>query len=294
MAPDWRQRRPAVPRKLVRAIVSTHPSHEDCRSVVAGSSPFRHHQDRVWPTAVQTVDRREMAIDLDKKADEWKEQLETLAGACFNLAHIDAVFWQVHAIFGKNDALQEGEPVFQNWMVQCYARSLAVGLRALVDNRKDVVSFKKLVGDMIKHREQVLTRERCVALYTDSRQAQRNFDALAGERATFVPKRVLKRWSDDLDSLNARIRDYCNQNITHLKPNLSPVGLTSTDLRLGLRAVQKMLEDCEFLLKASVLMSMEPAIQGLWTVPFRTIWIPPGKKLPPFERLKDVKLPGED
>lgn len=79
-----------------------------------------------------------------------------------HMAHVDNVFWQIHAIIRANPALASGG-TFQDWIAGCYVDSVTSGLRRLSDERKGVISLWRVLEAM-KALGPLLTKDRYVTL----------------------------------------------------------------------------------------------------------------------------------
>src|SRR5262245_51200075 len=95
---------------------------------------------------------------------ELNEALARLRNAVSYLAHVDDVYWQVQAVLGANEALRRDARVFQEWMTNCYAESIAVGLRRLADHDHRTLSLYRTL-ERVKQRATEFTRAWFVGLF---------------------------------------------------------------------------------------------------------------------------------
>ena len=112
----------------------------------------------------------------------WQQEFDKVWADLKRLTQLDDVFWQVQAIVDSNPKLT-ARSVFLEWLGLCYSAAVMVGLRRLTEDSPGVVSFVRLLHDMERHSEGVLTERRFLMLWGEGLEelAPLSFDRLGGE-----------------------------------------------------------------------------------------------------------------
>lgn len=220
---------------------------------------------------------------------EVRGHLDRLQSALFHLAHIDDVFWQVQAILHSNTGSSADGAVFQDWMAYCYADSMAVGLRRLVDSDERTFSLYRLLQE-IKARAGDFTRQWYVESHPMDmrRKADRWFSELVGGAADRLSRAIVETKQKDLADSFQIVKGFVDQFVAHtdIHPTAQPA--TFSDIRQAVVSAFGVLQWSGRIIDSTTVISPVPVIQANWLRVFRTPWLSPGQKPPAYEHLTDL------
>ena len=213
----------------------------------------------------------------DQRFEKWNQWLEIIRIDVTNLSVSRHIFWEVQNIIKANAKIQLASS-FYEWMGPAYAVFQSVGLRRLVDSRKDTVSFRRLLAE-IARQPGVISRERYVALYEDSvirkRIADRAFDKFAGPGKPHIDPGMVRKDHDQLIRKIEGMKDYVDKRVAHFaerEPTRLP---TYGDIDDCLDFVEALLKKYLAVLRAEAHLEILPTWQYDWKQIFRYPWIEP-------------------
>lgn len=127
--------------------------------------------------------------------------------------------WDVLAyVYNEAPEVVREDATILVWFRLGFARSQALGVRRMADNRSDVVSLARLI-DRVRRYPEVLTRERFLAMQGVGeglgRLAQDWFDGLAGTGDCIDPS-IPARDFDYLRAETETVREWVNKSVAHL------------------------------------------------------------------------------
>jgi hypothetical protein len=148
------------------------------------------------------------------KWDAWFDQLDTETINLVVQRHLYGEFVQV---VKSNPRLREPN-LFLFWHSVWYSSAMAISIRKLVDPRKDVISYRRLLEE-IRDNPTVITRARFKLNFVDSNYdeslADLDFDNYAGAGREHLDPSVVKGEIDELLNKTARLRKYVNKRVAH-------------------------------------------------------------------------------
>jgi HEPN superfamily AbiU2-like protein len=212
----------------------------------------------------------------------WRNQLRIIYEDVVGLHHSRRVLRRAREIYRANAALQT-DHFFIAWLTKNYAEATAVGIRRLTDDRRDVVSFWRLLLDLEKHAT-ILTREWYVN--ESLRRAPANdlawwrvhanaeFDLFGPNDALHASPALIRQDRDKLDTIARLARDFVNAKIAHRSVKDFDEAVTLTDLSDTLDHLGELLKRYHLLLEQAGLLTAEPEIPTDWEWVFRTAWLP--------------------
>jgi hypothetical protein len=220
---------------------------------------------------------------------ELSKDLESLCGAVYRLAHVDDVFWQVQAILKANKDFEPDGAVFQNWMASCYADSIAVGLRRLVDADKRTRSLFRILEKMKPHAHE-FSRSWYVGRHTDElqRMAHAGFSDLVGGEIDALTEDIIARQQETLKASLKVVSDYTDQFVAH--SDMKPVARVPTfvEVREAIVDAFDVIRWLGLLIDSSAILSPVPVIQTNWLRNFQVPWLTPEQKIPAYDHLDDL------
>lgn len=215
--------------------------------------------------------------------------LESLQQSVNHLAHIDDVFWQMQAILKANTEFKEDGAVFQNWMAFCYADSMAIGLRRLVDTDSRTQSIYRLL-EKLKPRSAEFSRTWYLSLHqqTMREDADKWFTNLVGGPHERLTVDVIEEKQADLRKSLKSVSDFADQFVAHF--DLSPVAKPPSfdNARDSIVAAFRVVQWLSSIIASVGLLSPVPKIQSNWLRNFQVPWIKPGQTPPPYVHLDEL------
>lgn len=211
--------------------------------------------------------------ELFKQWDEWLKIIYTDIQELVIRRHI---FWEVQKIIRANHRIQKSSS-FYTWMGSVYAAAASIGIRRQIDERKDVISFYRLLFE-IRRKPEVLSRKRYVSLYSEpeirARVADRHFDRFAGRGKPHVDPRIVGKDITDLTAITSKIKDYANERVAHIGKKGPKIVPTYKDLDECIDVMENLLIKYWALFHAEAIKNLLPTWQYDWKEIFRTPWIP--------------------
>lgn len=213
----------------------------------------------------------------------WRQEYETIYNDVVDLHHKRHIFRDTMAIIERNPALRaEGGYVFENWLVENYAVTLAVGIRRQGDRASDVISTAKLIAD-IENNATVITRDWFVNEYLVNapandkafwkHAANEDFDKFAPDGAASPSVSLIRADQDRLQSVVGRVRHFVNKRLAHYSTKGYQGPVTFKEVHEALDELGVLLQRYSLLLKQSGLLAAEPIIVEDWRAVLRVPWI---------------------
>jgi hypothetical protein len=231
---------------------------------------------------------------------EWKEDIERLKVELAELCDFDDTYAQVAAILPQNLGRMD---VFPDWLFKAYSSELTSGVRRQLDADARSHSLRVLFK-RVSERPDVLSREYYVETFmsheTDPdpairalvrRDAEQNFDALAGPGERYVPREVLDGHRKRIRTAGKRVVAYVNDHVAHADRSPAPDEDVPDvfETRQALQSLYTALRFLDSCINAGTWSSpMFFAKSKAWTTLFRRAWIPDGTDLPHYEPLYDA------
>jgi len=227
-------------------------------------------------------------INIESKYQEWSILLGQLRDQLQHMAHIDDVFWQVVAITKRSNGPSDTE-LFSSWMANCYADSMAIGLRRMTDRSSGVISLSLLLDDMARH-SAILTRERYCSLHREEmrQNACKWFDEFAGEGEEHIARRKVREKIDGMESAITPVRLYANGVVAHRTPGEDFPTATYQELRHALAAAFSTQRWCSRIVSSEYSVSVVPSIQEPWLRGFSVPWLEDGERVPDYVHLDEI------
>ncbi len=158
-----------------------------------------------------------------------------------------------------------------------YSTSQTAAVRRQVDRTRGVVSLVRLLEDVARH-PGAITRERHIALWESEvmfkAEAHANFDRFSGGRQRDRIDVALVR--ADVATLNAAgraVENFVNETVAHAAETPQHEVPTFMTLNAAIDTIGELARKYASLLKAEMLVQLEPVIQYDWKAPFRQAWI---------------------
>ena len=212
----------------------------------------------------------------DQLFEKWNQWLDVIKNDVTNLSVSRHIFWEVQNIIKANPKIQLASS-FYEWMGPAYAVFQSIGLRRQIDRRKDVISFHRLLEEIVR-RPGVISRERYVALYEEpvirKHIADKAFDKFAGAGKRHINSGIVRKDRDQLIKKIDGMKDYVDKRIAHFAQQ-GPTRLpTYGDIDDCLDFVETLLIKYLAVLRAEVWTGVLPTWQYDWKQIFRHPWIP--------------------
>jgi len=174
------------------------------------------------------------------------------------------------------------------WMGCTYTDTIVMGLRRLVDTRRDVVSLSRLLMDMARHCT-ALTRTHYVALHDATFQAEAHawFTELAGADLDHVPSARVTELDKRLRAACRDVSRFASEQVAH-RAYRAKVSPKFDDVRTALVEAFLVYHWCSRLLKSVVQDQLVPVIQEDWLRVFTVPWMPPECGVPEYRHLDDI------
>jgi len=218
---------------------------------------------------------------------EVREDIERLRPMVTHVAHVDDVFWQVEAIIEQNPALH-GDDVFRNWLGYCYTDSIVIGMRRLVDKRRDVASLVRALQKVKTHASD-FRRDWFVGMSSEFLRAEAHgwFTEIVGGQHPRLPPERVQEWLDYLTTTAQQVEQFANDHVAHVALHAIGAPPTFRDVRSALVAAFRTLQWLIRLTSGAVLMTVVPVIPSNWLQPLRVAWLA-DQVAPAYEHLDDL------
>lgn len=261
--------RPSADLVLV-ALVKIQRQSLPLLSLVRQLRRFSAYERVFYEMAAQTL-RSKQAASIRAR---WRRWMSRIHIELADLVISNHIFIEVRDIVRANKHIQSPYD-FHRWLVNNYAVATGIGIRRLMDPRKDVVSLYRLLKD-IGDSSGVVTRKSHVSFYSqDTRHlGHRFFDSIAGRGQMCLPSHIpiadLKR----LKLAHKRIRTLVNKKFAHLDAkNLQLKPPTVDEAHDVVSLFEKTFHKYETLLTGNSPITLLPAWQYDWKTVFVHPWI---------------------
>jgi len=220
---------------------------------------------------------------------ELNRDLAMLWNSILELTSIDDVYWQVRAIVDANSRFEPDGLIFQDWMRDCYAYSVAVGIRRLADTDARTMSLHRLLGK-VKRRAQEFTRSWYTGLHEPVQRESANayFTSQIKNKADALSTSVVKRKQDELRASLRSVSNYVDQHVAHLDVNASARAPTYDEVRASLVSAFRVHQWLRGLIDASSAVSPVATIQCNWLRNFRIPWLGERESPPGYVHLDEL------
>jgi len=204
----------------------------------------------------------------------WLRWWKLLRGDITTIAFHRHIYREVTAIVDANPAVKVPS-VFFDWMRLAYVTDMASAVRRITDHRKDTISLRRLMDEIVLH-PGVLSRRRFVGLYPGILRraiAHRDFERFARPGAPTIDPRVVWRHRQELLSALRRLRIFVNKHVAHRSRYPMRHLPTYAEHDRCVDLLERLARDYCLLLEAAGLARVVPVVQYDWKKPFRTAWL---------------------
>jgi len=220
------------------------------------------------------LSRRKM-ISHDDQFAKWNKWLDKIYADIQGLLVNRHIFREVQKTIQANPKIQIGSS-FYEWMGNVYATAAVIGVRRQRDKDKKSVSFARLLEE-IQGVPEVISRERYIALYTDSVLpmdfANRNFDKLIGHGCSHIDPKMVENDLDLLIKKSKKLKNFVNKRIAHFNKSAFKNPPTYAELDECLDYLEKLLKKYLSIFRAEVHLRIVPVWQYDWKQIFKYPWI---------------------
>jgi hypothetical protein len=161
-----------------------------------------------------------------------------------------------------------------------YVTTQTSSVRRQLDRTKGTVSLWRLLDDIARN-PHVASRERHVAVWVANTpqpvadEAHANFDRFAGGRdRDRIDAALVRADLHQLKAVGEVVERYANEAVAHTSIEETRTMLTYAELNAAIDQIGGLVKKYASLLKATILLQLEPVIQHDWKSPFRQAWIP--------------------
>jgi hypothetical protein len=211
-------------------------------------------------------------MDEDALLEKWNSWLDIIQADIQNVLTNHHIYLEVQEIINKNPKIQIGS-AFYELMADVYHESMVMGIRRQLDNRKDSISLKRLLDEIIQNTE-ILSRNHYVKLYKilPSHIAHRDFDNLAGEGREYFEPIIAKEDLRLLELKAKNLKTFGNKKIAHMdKSELNELP-TYGELNDCIEYLKVLIEKYLRIFRAGSY-EIIPAFQYDWKEIFKYPWI---------------------
>lgn len=211
---------------------------------------------------------------MDSKIQQWKKEFGEITDDLIDIVENQSIFHRIGEIIQANPAINQ-DNFFWDHLRANYSAAMVVGIARQVDERRDVISFMRLLKD-IERNASVITKQWFADQYEPHLPRQigeahfaENFGTGASLDSTIVKKDIT-----DLASITAGIEKYRHTRIAHkAKDPAARTNLTFKDLDDAVDHLAKLITKYQLLLNQSGMPNLMPVIQYDWEAILRTPWI---------------------
>ena len=219
----------------------------------------------------------------DADWQDYVKRLDTLEKQHRHLVAHDDVFWQLTAVMSGNPTVASTGGYFHGVVREMYARSLLVGLRALVDRTSGADSLYRLLADMA-HDRRGITLARAGAQWGLERADDVWSFALGAGQRVLTPKLILAD-QQVLAAAVEPVRDYANATVAHLTRSVVPTPPEVRQVRAALVECFRIIWRYTLLLTGAEIAHPVPIVAQDWTSIFWEPWLAEGADLPEHRTL---------
>jgi hypothetical protein len=153
----------------------------------------------------------------DELYQKWNEWIDILDSEILNLYTQRDVFQEVQKIIRDNARIQSPS-AFHHWMRVWYSSSMAMTVRRQADNRKDVVSYRRLLVG-IKANPIILSRDRFRRNFVgggyEEADADQAFNQILGKRLKHIDPLDVDKEIRTLEAKSAKVTYYATKRVAH-------------------------------------------------------------------------------
>jgi hypothetical protein len=226
--------------------------------------------------------KRGVTVSHGTRADEarwkkWGDHLERIVQETYRTHHYRQLYRSLAEITqAANLPTSSIFDAFGVWYVTTQTSSV----RRQLDRTKRTVSLRRLLDDIAQN-PHVASRERHVALWVANTpqpiidEAHANFDRFAGARdRDRIDAALVRADLHQLKAVGDVVERYANEAVAHTSIEETRTMLTYSELNAAIDEIGGLVKKYASLLKATILLQLEPVIQHDWKAPFRQAWIP--------------------
>lgn len=212
---------------------------------------------------------------MDPKLEKWIRWLKIIHDEIQQLVIAKDTFWGVQEIIKSNKNIQKPSSFYQ-YLGSTYVSHSVVGMRRQLKVDPQSISFARLLTE-ISERPEILSRKYYKELYVGSTVeafADRDFDAIAGDGAAHIPKKLVLEDLKLLRDSGRKLEEYADRRVAHRDKRdiKSPPRFKDGDAFIDL--LDSLYVKYHRIFHASHLDSLMPTYQYDWKEIFREPWIP--------------------
>ncbi len=202
----------------------------------------------------------------------WRRWIERLETELYPMVESKMIHEELQRIVPNNIRLPR-QSTFYAWMHRNYAQSLAVSVRRLMDERRDVISLWRLVNE-IANRPDALTRTSFVWHFRSAREvADQIFDGHAGVGSPHLPSAVARRDRSDIENKSVRIARFVNKNVAHANLRRGAGNAQYKDLHAAVDCLDAVFVKYRLLLTSNGGNSVVAELDPHWSDPLTVAWL---------------------
>jgi len=227
--------------------------------------------------------RKKAPIGPDAQYAKWQQDVAVLRDRAFFLVSETNMYRQFDAVAKVSKVVAQC-PAFFDWVLQSHVDATLMRVRSFTQAQSGSVTLIGLLGDIRKHGETILTRERYRAGYKEHNRAlaDGHFDERIGPGLDSVPMTVVDQDLAELKAVTRQVEAYASQAVAHPRTEGGPDPITWADFY---RAVDTILEKVK---KYVHILTQYPVTLTPRTPPdlrpaFYEPWLSADVPLPPFE-----------
>lgn len=215
----------------------------------------------------------------DARWERWNAHLEMIIQETYRAHHYRQLWRGLAEITQAANLPASG--IFDAFGVW-YATTQTSSVRRQLDRRRGTVSLRRLLDDIAQH-PQVASRERHVAVWLSEgpdpqreAEAHENFDRFAsGRDRDHVDATRASADIEQLEAAGSVVEKYASEAVAHMAAEQTHEVPTFDELNRAIDQIGELVQKYASLLKAVMILRLEPVIQYDWKAPFRQPWISP-------------------
>jgi hypothetical protein len=219
----------------------------------------------------------------DRLWQEWCDHFDRVYRDLQTMFHDRHVWKDLIAMLEQNSNL-DNTAVIKNWIIRSYVDRQCSAIRRLNDSRRDTISFRRCISELIKT-PTLVTRTRYEVLATANAAARgidddvlhgrglAGYDVFAGACPDQLDKNPLKEDLDKLANATAVVKTYTDERIAHIGHAANLGALTFCDLDRAIDAVGDLARKYYRLRHpGDTLWYITPQLPASWLTAFEHAW----------------------